>query len=304
MCKQFDSSAGSSNSCESDGCDSDSCDSDSCDSFAMSATTAKAASATAVTTATAAAASAAASAVATEAFTPRKALVLARRCFLSTKSLIKLNDRLCEMMLCRVTMHLSTVKRRDYDVFCSAVLSSLKTRPVDLTKPPPPQPGVPSDSVFVLNVPQLTLPMVPCCIRNSQKEIFDGIISDFLLDPDKDWDDDIIDAEPGAFFCLTCSTLVPKDLIHEHSPFHALEFISNLFRPTLSFPSFHSRFCRSALSFISKILLSLRPKQTKNIVCLGCPSVHEELCDRGLFDSVRTRFTLVASLVMFAAGFA
>ena len=161
-------------------------------------------------------------------------------------------------MLRRVTMQLSAVKRRDCDVFVSAVLSSLNPSPIDLTEQANPQPYDVRLEPFAFDFPQLLLPFVSQS-RNSQLQILDEIFSAFVCDPDKDWDDDIVEAKPGACFCLMCCTLVPDDAIHEH-PCHPLHFIRNLFRPTLCMPSYHSRFSGPALRLIAKFLLRIRLK--------------------------------------------
>lgn len=232
----------------------------------------------------------------------------------------KLNNQLRETMLHRVTMQLRAlaVKRRDCDVFVSAVLSGLNPRPIDFTEQALPQPSLYHVGFehFVLDVPQLLVPFVSQS-RNSQLQILDAIFSAFVCDPDKDWDDDIVEAKPNAFFCLMCCTLVSDDAIHEH-PLHPLHLIRNLFRPTLCMPSFHSRFSGPALTLISKYLLRLKSvtkrRRSSSVVlvthphsttgdelsegielkvnagseeveelchatnCEGCPYVHEQLC--------------------------
>ena len=165
-----------------------------------------------------------------------------------------------KMMLKKVTVELKllgTVKRRAVDSFCAQVLSQFRTRPIVMHNELPLFPYLPALTFRELP-PQLERSL---CFQIAQS-----------------------DAEPSAFFCRTCLMLVPLDCTSSH-PLHVLDRIANVFKPTRCLVSYsHSVHSFEALEYICSMFPAQIPAITQ-AVCIGCPSVHEELVLRRLCES-------------------
>jgi hypothetical protein len=165
-----------------------------------------------------------------------------------------------KMMLKKVTVELKllgTVKRRAVDSFCAQVLSQFRTRPIVMHTELPLYPYLPA----------LTFRELPPQLERSLG---------FQIAQS--------DAEPSAFFCRTCLMLVPLDCTSSH-PLHVLDRIANVFKPTRCLVSYsHSVHSFEALEYICSMFPAQIPAITK-AVCIGCPSVHEELVSRRLCES-------------------
>jgi hypothetical protein len=103
-----------------------------------------------------------------------------------------------------------------------------------------------------------------------------------------------------AQFCTTCSTLVPACSASAHASHDAVT-IANVFAPSRSLPNLAvdeesaqyvppsaHRFCRHifpmyffSLDALDHLLRVIKHSGARDVVCMGCPSVHEALVDSG-----------------------